>query len=248
MINFIKDKFNKKFASLEKNQLESKLIQLDELALIQLYRMFNDNIFLPITRWSLPPRELLHICNDIVLKDRKSIIEFGAGYSTIFICKLIELNNLKCQFVSVDNNKEWLDKIEEKLKSLNLLKYVNLIYSPIVNLENSNILFRNQDKWYDTAILTDMLDVYNEFDLIIVDGPYGGTTNFARFSAVPFLMTKIKKDFGVFLDNSDREHEKLIRKEWQTLLGGTLMNFENYSYLTNNVDFVVAPYGVIHFK
>lgn len=248
MINFGKDRFKKHFANLEDIQREAFLLQLDELSLAQLYKMFKQEMYLPITRWSLPPRELLHICNDIVLKNRRSIIEFGSGYSTIFICKLIELNNLDCQFASIDSNKDWLKKIEEKLISLNLLKYVKLVHSPITILQDQNILFSEQDKWYDTNVLKNSLDNFKEFDLIIVDGPYGGTSNFARFSAAPFLRSKIKENFGVFLDNSDRAQENVIIKEWKTILGGQLLNFGTYSYLTNDIDFVVAPYGVKPYK
>lgn len=248
MIKFIKEKINRKFYSIEKSQLESKLLQLDELALIQLYKMFNDNLYLPITRWSLPPRELLHICNDIVLKNRKSVIEFGSGYSTIILCKLIELNKLNCRFISIDNNQDWLNKLEEKLVALNLIEHVKLICAPITKVDDSNILMKDQDKWYDLDVLNSALKEYKEFDLIIVDGPYGGITNFARFTAIPFLKSKIEDDFGVFLDNSDREQEKLIITEWKNILQGHLMNFEDYSYLTNNSDFVAAPYGVKHFK
>ena len=47
--------------------------------------------------------------NDIVTNDRKSIVEFGSGMSTIMIGRLIKNNGLDSRLVTVEHDKGWVD-------------------------------------------------------------------------------------------------------------------------------------------
>ena len=68
----------------------------------QISKLFSDNEFIPFTAWSLSPSILLHILNDIIINDRKSLIEFGSGASTFYIAKLLKNINSESKFISVN--------------------------------------------------------------------------------------------------------------------------------------------------
>src|SRR5690242_11048593 len=55
-----------------------------------------------LTTFSMMPSTVVHILNDMVINDRKMIIEFGSGNSTIFIARLIHLLGSGIQFYSID--------------------------------------------------------------------------------------------------------------------------------------------------
>ena len=76
------------------------------------------------TTSSLRFHTLAVILNDIIINQRKSIIEFGSGVSTLAISNLIKKNNLKCSFVSIEDNKEWFDYINSFLSRNDLQKDV----------------------------------------------------------------------------------------------------------------------------
>ena len=225
------------------NQKNSELFQQDQIAITQLLKMFNDEFFVPITRWSLPPRELLHVCNDILLNKRKNIIEFGTGYSTIFICKFIQINKLKVDFISVDNDNMWQNTISDILNNLDLLYEVRLVLAPVEDV-NERILHSNQTKWYDSQILDKQLHSVNKIDLVIVDGPHGSECQYSRYSAIPYLKNKLTDNFCIFLDNTNRIQEFEIAKNWKKDLNCNIKNYSTYCHLTLGSSIITAPYGV----
>ena len=81
------------------------------------------------------------------------------------------------------------------------------------------------------------------FDLVVVDGPYGKTTPFARYSALPFLKNKLADNFAVFLDDSSRIEEREIANEWLKLLQCKSVDKQRYTYFSSNTTFDVTPFG-----
>lgn len=214
----------------------------DQIALTQLLKMFDNNIFFPITTWSISPKEVLHICNDIIINNRENIIEFGTGFSTICIAQLLKINNLNVNFYSIESSEEWADKVLINLKKLNLDKYVKIIVSPIDTV-TTEFAIHNQTKWYDVDVLNLKLKDIKEIDLIIVDGPYGGITPFARYSAVPYLKEKIHDNFTVFLDDFSRNTEREIGNVWAKILNGNLTDHKRYACINSTSSFGAKPYG-----
>ena len=232
-----------KIRQFEYRILTSHQLQEDHLALNQLMRMFPDQIFLPLTSWSISPREVLHICNDIVMNKRKSIVEFGSGFSTICIAQLLKINNIKASFISVENNESWANELRSLLQNCGLEEFVTIIVAPIADV-SSEIAKTDQKKWYDSQILNSHFSKTELVDLIIVDGPFGGTTPFARYSAIPFLKSKLAENYAVFLDDSSRDHEKQIASDWLKILGGKTKDHKRYICMTSTSGFDVTPYGI----
>ncbi|MFI2743789.1 class I SAM-dependent methyltransferase [Zhouia sp. PK063] len=237
------EKLKKKLLSIEKKTEQNALLQKDAAALQQLYHLFHTNTFIPLTSWSISPREVLHICNDICIHNRKSIVEFGAGFSTLCIAALLKQRGEKTTFYSIENSEVWIQQLTQQLQQLGLLDYVTFIYAPITTVPDE-ISLNEQNKWYDTHILTPILLEQLEYvDLIIVDGPFGGTTPYARYSALPFLYEKLASSYAVFLDDTTRAEEKHILNTWHEKLSGKLIRKDRYALLTDTFDFDTSPYG-----
>ncbi|MBD3583442.1 O-methyltransferase [Flavobacterium selenitireducens] len=215
--------------------------QNDDIALAQLLKMFDGGIFIPATNWSISPREVLHICNDIAINDRKNIVEFGSGFSTICIARLLQITKSEAKFTSVENNKEWAIKQNGILERMGLSHHATVVYAPIVSVARE-IALDGQQKWYDTSAIDIALERHPDIDVVIVDGPFGGLTPFARYSAVPYLKSRITGQFAVFLDDSARPDEKRIVPEWSTLLNAKVKRNERYTCLTSQSSFDVTPY------
>ena len=98
MINKIKNKIVTIIRNLESKAELNYNYSQDQMAYNQLLKMFDNNVFIPITNWSISPNEVLHICNDIVINKKTNIIEFGSGFSTICIAQLLKINNIEANF------------------------------------------------------------------------------------------------------------------------------------------------------
>ena len=98
----------------------------------------------------------------------KEIFEFGSGNSTIFWA----LNAKKV--ISVEDNREWFDKIEKQLP------------------KNAEYLYINQKDDYINAIK----QYSSEFDGIIIDGSH-------RYECALNAVEKLRRGGMIILDNSD---------------------------------------------
>lgn len=223
---------------LRDQQYENQQINFDYNQLSQLFR---EDSFVPFSAWAISPTTILHVLNDISINKRKNIIEFGSGASTFYIAKLIKILNLKCSFYSVESDKEWANELERLLKLYEISDFVRVIYSPLSTVPNEYKL-KEQSIWYDLNVLDKALKDQVKFDLILVDGPFGGSTPYARYSAIPYLKTVISKEASIYLDDTNREDEKKILMEWQKILGLERFDYERYSCLKLNQNFDVSPF------
>lgn len=243
MIKKIKDRINVyvdgKFKQLFKKQRKISQIQFNYAQLNQLFT--DTSYFIPLSEWAVSPSTIVHILNDIVVNDRKSIIEFGSGVSTLYIAKLIKSNIIQASFFSVESDVQWADKITKQLELLDLTSYVTIIIAPIKAVDHS-LALGEQKVWYDTNILNEHLKTIQSIDLVLVDGPFGGLTPNSRFSAVPYLKDKLAETYAVFLDDVDREDERNILKNWEDILQCSKQNIESYSVLTSTTEFISKPY------
>lgn len=219
---------------------EEKLILQEGFALQQIQKLFESPFFIPVTRWSISPSAILSALNDITINNRKSIVEFGTGVSTLYIAKLIHTLDLDVQFRSVDSNRDWLEKMRGYLVKYGLDSKVQLIYAPIADT-NGRHSHKGQTQWYDMTILDDALSGVS-VDMILVDGPFAALTPFARYSAVPFLKDKLASSFSVFLDDIGRAEEYEILAEWHRLLQCKKQTFNHrFAKLHTESDYIATP-------
>lgn len=243
MIKKIKNRINVyldgKFKQLFNKQRKISQIQFNYAQLNQLFA--DTSFFIPLSGWAVSPSTICHVLNDIVVNDRKSIIEFGSGASTLYIAKLLKSNKIEASFFSVESNAEWADKIKKQLELLELTNYVTIINAPIESIDKS-LSLGAQTVWYDVDILNEDLKTIPNFDLVLVDGPFGGLSPNARFSAVPYLKNKLAEGYAIFLDDIDRDDEKIILKNWKDSLQCSIKKIERYAVLSSGEEFISKPF------
>jgi predicted O-methyltransferase YrrM len=208
----------------------------------QLSQLFNEETFIPFSAWAISPSTILHVLNDITINKRKSIIEFGAGASTFYIAKLLKVLKIDAKFYSIESDENWVKELQRQLKIYGLEQHVKIVYTPLTDVQ-PEISFKTQKTWYDTKILEIAFKDIPDIDLVLVDGPFGGSTPYARYSALPFLLDKLTENASIYLDDVQRQHEHEIANTWKAIYGGHIHYIERYMVL-NKVEqpFDVSPF------
>src|SRR5688500_12509382 len=115
--------------------------------------------YIPYNSSAIDFKSLSIILNDICINKRKLIIELGSGFSTLAIAKLIQLNNLKRDFISIDHEEKWINHLKEMLLNEGLERNVNMQCMPLVN------------DWYSLDFINEIVVNSNSIDSLIIDGP-----------------------------------------------------------------------------
>lgn len=131
-------------------------------------------------------------------------LEFGSGISTLFTAPKVK------HLISIEHNKEWFDKISKRFESEGIS---NIDYRLILqNDENSHLEtpikmesdlnFNVRRDYFNYYMTVDSIPD-NSLDFVLVDGR-------ARPECLYYALPKMKKNGIVILDNSEREHYKIV--------------------------------------
>jgi hypothetical protein len=186
-------------------------------SLLLLQDLLRDYGFVPVSGSAMSFESILTICNDILVNERKAVIEFGSGISTLAIASLIRRKGLSCRFVSVDGNAAWQAIVSRCLHDAGTAEGVELIHAPVI----PHRLAIAGNIWYDLDSHRDSIAA-SKFDSVIVDGPEACNDQIAlaRYPALPFLRDHL--DFErcfVLLDDAERAGEREVRRRWKAELG-----------------------------
>ncbi len=224
-----------KFYSRIKNEIHKAKLELainskkvdDAYSMAIIQSLLNNKPYIPINGGALRPFCIAYILNEIIIGQRKSIIEFGSGMSTILISRLIQLNDLSVRFISVEHNLDWIEILKSQLKAEGLEGVVEFIHAELVpiNTELGKVVSYDMD-----VVSRKILKI--DFDLIVVDGPPANTSSsmFSRYPILLKLESNLSSDFCFIIDDAERKGEQRIIKEYQstfpslhyTLAGKTL--------------------------
>lgn len=187
---------------------------VDLISTMQLSTLINALPYLPYTSSSLRYSSLAYFLNDIVINNRKVIVEFGSGISTIFLSKLIhQLNLTDVKVLSIDNNKDWLEIIHNYIsKDHTSLDSIKLIYAE----SNFCSLSLENNSWYDVEKLGLMEKYKGQIDCVLVDGPeaWHKDIELSRYPALPYMYDFLANGCSIFLDDTNRLGEKSIIEMW----------------------------------
>lgn len=182
---------------------------LDNLAFMQLQPLINGFGYIPLTGSSLRPSSIVTVVNDVIINQRKNVIEFGSGISTMVLAKLASLPNYDFVFTSIEEDKDWFDFMSSWLSRNGLAENVRLIYSPIESQHNNTL-------WHNLSFL----EKIESIDCMLVDGPkaFSVESKNIRSFALDAVQSKLGNSFSIFLDDCHRLQEKKIFSEWSTKL------------------------------
>lgn len=193
----------------EKALLNKALLNLYSLNLME--PLMNSS-FLPFTTSSMLPANIMYILNDVTIHNRKNILEFGAGISTIMIGRLVKKNALEARLVSVEHDEKWIEVLQAILNHEGLDNIVTMIHAPLAKCS----LAVDNNLWYNTAILDTELMKHPLFDLVIVDGPPAMELSLqkSRYPAFPYINDRLAAEFSFYLDDIERIGENWAIGRW----------------------------------
>lgn len=199
-------------------------IKKDVLA-AQYLRPFMPRYF-PWTTGSLRPSCLITIVNDIILNQRSTIVECGAGLSTLLIARV--LKEYGGVLLTLEEDRKWAQFVGQRLKLEELDNNVRVIQAPIIRQEP------DEYPWYDRIIIEPIIESYH-IDLLIVDGP-GDSRR--RFPAIPFFKNYMSEQYAIIVDDLSRGTAKFLPK-WEGELGISFRNLGEFAWASTNPDFKV---------
>ena len=181
----------------------------EELPSFLVQKLFHQGAYLPFTTSSLKFRLLACLANDVVVNNRKSVLEFGSGISTILIARLFKLNTIQGTITSIDESAEWQNIIKSILAQEELLNYVHFIHAPMDKSANENQSF----EYNNSIVLAEINE--KKFDLVLVDGPsaWQNTNIMSRSSNSKFILKNLAENYTIFIDNSDRPGETALTQK-----------------------------------
>ena len=169
--------------------------------------------YLPWTSAAMRPSALCALLNEILINQRRMIVEFGAGISTLHVARLMQ--ETQGTLVSFEHDRAWCEAVSSMIEQHNLTDSVKVIHAPLENCSCS----LDGCKWYNSNVVRREL-AGKVLDGVIVDGPpaNGSGIHLARFPAVPVTSEYLGDTFFIFLDDIGRSGESQIFKEWEQLL------------------------------
>lgn len=187
---------------------------VDILSTRQLAPLIDSFPYLPYTSFSLRYSSIAYFLNDIIINNRKVVVEFGSGVSTITLSRLINQLGLKdIELFCIEHDKEWLAIVERYLQADGAdFERIHLIHAELSSCDFS----LNNLEWYNTEKLRFLEEYRGKVDCVLVDGPkaFHKVDALARYPALPFLHDYLAPNCSVFLDDTNRKGEKAIQALW----------------------------------
>lgn len=183
--------------------------RLADLRALELLRPLMPGVYLPWTDASIRPAALAVVCNDVVIRRRRALVEFGAGISTLVLGRLAR--QVGGTLVSVEHDPEWIGVVDALVAGAGLQDVVRLHHAPI------------DAGWYATGVVRDAVqqDLRGRIDLALVDGPpaWRPGTSLARLPAGAFLHDLLVDGATVVLDDAGRDGEAEVLRRWEAAHG-----------------------------
>ena len=149
--------------------------------------------------WSLEKSLAKKLIGRISELKPKRILELGSGTSTALIADYAKNYNL--EFMSLEHGAGYYKNTRQLLKSVGLLKHVDLILAPLKLIKFGNV---GKFFWYNTQLS-------GKFDFILIDGP---PIKFGRKAALFALQSHFDKNWEIWLHDGKRKHEKNCIEFW----------------------------------
>ena len=169
--------------------------------------------------WSphaMRPSAVVSLLDDVQLNRRRSVVECGAGVSTIYLARL--LDTVDGHLWSLEHDADWAAVVNDWLQAEGLAHRVTLILAPLQGRDPG----AQATGWYGKEYLDGALPD-RSIDLLIVDGPpaYMPGAGLARYPAVPYFKSRLSQSWTVVLDDIQRPGERNVATRWARLLGTT---------------------------
>jgi predicted O-methyltransferase YrrM len=156
--------------------------------------------------WSLDVELLAAIASTLDLYAAPHVLEFGSGAGTRVLAALVKRRGGR--LATIEHDQAWGQRTSQQLDEAGLTETAAVYLCPLVPCDTFGVAGR----FYDMSSLHDN----DPFDVVVIDGPPEVTNRFARLPALPAVSTRLNQaGFHVFLDDYQREDEKMIVEVWR---------------------------------
>jgi predicted O-methyltransferase YrrM len=173
--------------------------------LMALYRDIGpDQALPPMHGWAAGPDLARFVYREVVEQGRQSVLECGSGSTTVILayaCRTVGAGKV----VALEHDAKFAAATRRMLDERGLSAWAEVRDAPLTDVSVGESTWR----WYDPASVPE-----GPFDLVLVDGPPGGTGPEAHYPAVPMLLDRFAKDALVVLDDARRDDERAIGERW----------------------------------
>ena len=204
-------KFNDNHLTLLK---QNRLNYFELESYISLVSVLQSNIPLPPMRHSAISPDFACILHTTLQEIKPDLVlELGSGISTLITA--LTLKNIgKGHLISIEENAIFAERTNAELALRGLTQYVTVVHAELSeqNLGNRETI------WYALHRFESLLS-HSKIDLLVVDGPdqSQSKTKQIRFGALPALQPFFSDDCIILLDDTNRQDESDILKEWTRL-------------------------------
>lgn len=129
--------------------------------------------------------------------DIQSLVELGAGQTSILIESLSQKGLLKGQKLTIEHDDGWAERIGSAVTH-------SVVSVPLAGRNDAPRLYEG----YDLSSIA----VPAKIDFLIIDGPpaFGSRRTFARLGALPLLEFLDRDGYAIIIDDAEREGERLL--------------------------------------
>jgi hypothetical protein len=188
--------------------------QHDLIGLEILRPLLSAGPYLPWSSGAMRASGLVSICNEIVLGQRRRIVELGSGTSTVLLARLLREQGRGGTLDAVEHHAGWADRVNELLAAEDLSSFARVTLAPLAPHPHG------QDglPWYEETALASVLEGA-PVEVLIVDGPpaFEPGDALARYPALPACLPHLAPDAVVVLDDVIRAGEAEIVERWEAL-------------------------------
>lgn len=170
-----------------------------------------ETLVAPTTDWSSSPAYLKEMTDAIREKQPAVIVECGGGHSTVVAGLTVRKERLTCGITVLEHQPQFAEELRRQVLQHGLSDIVRVVTAPLVAQSSGR-------PWYDTTGLSDL----GSIDLVLVDGPPGFTSRFAREPVLEALRAHLSPSARVILDDTNRDDEREIVSRWQRDFGATV--------------------------
>ncbi len=162
--------------------------------------------YVPWTTSSMRPEAVVHVLNEIIVNNKKRVLELGMGVTTTCIMALIkDCSDIK--LMSVDHDARWIEICKEQLELRSLASPNHtLIHAPLTEIKSVS----GHELWYDISSMS-CVQSFSP-DLLIVDGPpaWNKEIESSRVPVFNALSSQLSHDATVLIDDYTRPGESLL--------------------------------------
>lgn len=172
---------------------------------------------MPWDAGSLKPAAVAFILRQLVLFDLRTVVECGAGLSTVFLASALRVTGGR--LISIEHDAAWVERVERLLAFEGLSDRVELVHAPLAPGE------AGKPAWYSRGAVQGALAA--PIDLLLVDGPPAQEPGLglARLPAAGCFRPALHERSLVVLDDVHRPGEAEIVDRWRAGHGLVLATF-----------------------